>query len=263
MLYTKSEIIIFLSTTTTIILFLFVIVLMIIYYYKKNQYTFLQQMEIIRQSYEKNTIQAQLEVQENILQSISSEIHDNISLTLTLAKLRLSTAKTDNTSLTLQTITESEEMLGKAIDDLRTLSHRFNNHSIEQFGLIRTLEDEVEKVNRIGKVVMQIQVKGETRFFDGRKELIIFRIIQESFNNLLKHSHASQAWLQLEYSGKQLDVKVSDNGTGMQDVNQEKLASCQGLSNMKRRSILLNGTIHFLPREGGGTLIHLSIPYTI
>ena len=87
----KNDIIIFLLVTTVIILLLTGLIISLIYMYQKKQLTYQQNLEKLKLDHEKNLMAAQLEIQEETFQHISREIHDNINLSLTLAKLHLNT----------------------------------------------------------------------------------------------------------------------------------------------------------------------------
>src|ERR1700737_2973926 len=91
----NSEIIIFLLITSAIILFLGGFIVTLIYLYQKKQLAYQQNLENMKLDHEKNLLKAQVEMQENTFENISREIHDNINLSLTLAKLNLNTISWD------------------------------------------------------------------------------------------------------------------------------------------------------------------------
>src|SRR5690606_30815984 len=88
----------------------------------------------------------------------------------------------------------------------------------------------------------------------------IYRIIQESLQNCRKHANASEVHVSLEYTGKQLDIMITDNGTGF---NTKKGRRGIGLKNINSRLNKLNGTYDIQSQLGNGTKVIACIPYTI
>jgi signal transduction histidine kinase len=186
----------------------------IIYFYRKRQIIYQKDLEKIKSEFEKNILSAQLEIQEQTFQNISREIHDHVCLNLTLAKLNLVTLDLEKKQQVIDRINSSTEILSNSIRELSDISHSMNSELIESFGLIKTLEMEIEKMKRPGLLNISYQVTGNPLFMDSQKELVIFRIIQEAFNNILKHAKARNVLLQLHYNEKHIEVTIQDDGAG-------------------------------------------------
>jgi signal transduction histidine kinase len=92
---------------------------------------------------------------------------------------------------------------------------------------------------------------------------VIFRIIQEAFNNIIKHAHASKVWLQLNYNETYLEVFIKDDGVGFEkdEVFNEKDSQKAGLTNMQTRAKLFGGTVLIESKEHKGTQILVKVPY--
>ena len=106
---------------------------------------------------------------------------------------------------------------------------------------------------------MVFKIEGTPIFQEAKKELIIFRIIQESFNNIIKHSNAKKATLSLDFNKNSLNVSIADDGKGF-DPSKITDKTKSGLNNMANRVKLLKGRflINSLPENG--TEIYFSIP---
>ena len=107
-------------------------------------------------------------------------------------------------------------------------------------------------------------VTGNPVFLDSQKELVIFRIIQEAFNNIIKHAKASSVDLNLEYNADHIKVLIKDNGKGFckQVIEQNKhKESNAGLNNMQKRAVLFNGRTIIDSAIDSGTSIYVTIPY--
>ena len=250
--------------TTFLFLLLAGFILTILFLYQKKQIAYLRDLEFIKSESEKAILNTQLEIQEQTLQHISREIHDHICLNLTLAKLNLVTLEPLNIPHVNERINSSVEILSSSIRELSDISHSMNPELIESFGLIKTLELEVEKMARPGLINISYQVTGNPVFMNSQKELVIFRIIQEAFNNILKHARAKNVVIQLYYNENQIEVTVEDDGAGFISGNTIKNGNFQaksGLLNMKKRAKLIEGNCEITSKPGKGTMIHLSIPY--
>ena len=250
--------------TTFLILVLAGFILTILFLYRKKQIAYLKELETVRLETEKTLLNTQLEIQEQTFQNISREIHDHICLNLTLAKLNLVTVEVENKNQLAQRINSSIEILSKSICELSDISHSMNPELIESFGLIKTLEMEIEKMERPGILNINYKVTGNPVFMNSQKELIIFRIIQEAFNNILKHADAKKVIIHLYYNENQIQVTVQDDGTGFipeTSIENGHFKAKSGLINMKKRAKLIEGICEIISEPGHGTIIHLSIPY--
>jgi signal transduction histidine kinase len=252
----------FLLTVSLIIVLLGGFILAIFFLYRKKQIFYTERLETIKSEYEKTLLNTQLEIQEQTFQNISREIHDHICLNLTLAKLNLVTLDPSNKQQISERISSSTEILSRSIHELSDISHSMNPELIESYGLIKVLEMEIEKMERPGLLNISYHVTGNPVFMDSQKELVIFRIIQEAFNNILKHAKAKNVLLQLHYNENQIEVTIQDDGTGFIPGQCNETAKPKsGLLNIKKRGKLINGRCEIISEPGRGTIIHLSSPY--
>ena len=254
----RSTIILLIVITTIIILLLVLIVVVILYLYQRKQLSYKKEFDSLKRDYENNLLNTQLEIQEQTLQHISREIHDNIGLSLTLAKLHLNTFNNISTGNGTKKIEESAELIGKAIQDLSAISHSLNANVINSTGLLNALEEEALRISSIGTLKVNIIVFGESVFLDDQKELLLFRIIQEAMNNILKYAGASVARIELHYSANQLRLKIKDDGGGF-DTGRRNGPIGSGLLNMQARTKSLDGTFAITSNHCG-TLIDILIP---
>jgi signal transduction histidine kinase len=250
----------FLLTVTLLVLVMAGFILVILYFYKKKQITYLKTIEAINHDHETNLLRSRVEVQEQTLQNISREIHDNISLSLTLVKLQLNTLDINNKNGTVQTVSSSVDLLTKSIHDLSDLSKSMNADIIAQEGLIDALKNETARISKSGLLEINVEINGNTVFLDAQKELIIFRIIQEAFNNIIKHASARKVNLDLYYYTNQMEITIKDDGKGF-DAQHISTKSGAGISNMKTRAKVFNGEVEIKSNPGIGTKVLISIPF--
>ena len=245
-------------------LFVFIFIFFVFFYSRvmERQNSMLLKEQKLRNEYEETILQTQLEIQEQTLKTISEEIHDNIGQALSLAKLKLNTLKYDQPDQLVEKINDSRELVSKAIRDLRDLSRSLNTDSIASMGLVRAIELELELFRKSG-FETTLYTEGEIRKMEPQQELILFRIVQESLNNIIKHAEARTIRVTALYTATELDVQVEDDGKGADpeqlDMEGNSFKSL-GLRNMYNRARMIGGTftIHSVP--GNGTIIKLNIP---
>jgi signal transduction histidine kinase len=245
-------------------LFVTLFVLFVSFYSKvlEKQNSMLLQEQSLRNEYEETILRTQLEIQEQTLKTISEEIHDNIGQALSLAKLKLNTLKYDQPELLVEKINDSRELVSKAIRDLRDLSRSLNTDSIASMGLVRAIEMELELFRKSG-FQTTLYTEGEIRKMEPQQELILFRIVQESMNNIIKHAEANTIRVTALYTATELDLQVEDDGKGAEPAQLDMEGNSYkslGLRNMSNRARMIGGTfsIHSVP--GNGTIIKLNIP---
>src|SRR5258705_12617093 len=191
----SNGIVFFIITTTIVFLLLTTFIVGILFIYQKKQIAYQKELDSIKSEFEKNLLSTQLEMQEQIFQNISREIHDHICLNLTLAKLNLVTIDHGNRHQFTDHINSSVKILGRSIHELSDISHSMNPEIIESKGLITALELEIEKMKKLNLFQVTLSINGNPVYMDSQKELFIFRIIQEAFNNILKHAKAKNVLL--------------------------------------------------------------------
>ncbi len=246
---------------TAVLLLLTTFIVSILFLYQKRQFVYYSELEKLKNEHRNNLLSTQLEIQENTIQSISRDIHDNINLNLTLAKLNLNTIYTNNLPNESEKIQDTIELVSTAINDLANLSRSMNADLLKEQGLIHALSNETEKIKKLDRFEIDIEINGEPLFMDFQKELFIFRIIQESLNNILKHSNANKIRLCLEYNEKELKVLVLDNGVGIESSNVIGKRSSTGILNMQKRAALIGGRLEINSQPGKGAIVTLNVPY--
>lgn len=245
------QIVSFLLITTFVIALLMTSIVIILYVYQKKRIVF---QEIIAQT--------QLEIQEETLQNVSREIHDNIGLSLTLAKLHLNTLALQNPKVLHPLIHYSIELIGQALNDLSDLSKSLNSEIILNYGLLNLIEIKLDKLEKSGKFSTDYKISGNPIFIHSQKELILYRIFQESLNNIIKHSKADLITVHLGYDFDSLRLIIKDNGVGIDDEQLKYSKSSRimtGLINIKKRAKMLNGECSILSNNSGTSII-VTIP---
>lgn len=258
----------FTSSTEAVVIFVIVCTLLIalligfvtytINRYQQKQNAYFKGLEELKIAHSNELLQSQLKIQEQTFENISREIHDNIGQKLTLAKLHLNTLDLDDENSTAIRLKDSISMISEAINDLSDISRSMSSEIILNNGLIEGLEFEVALLNKSCLYNITLSVKGNVVFLESQKELLLFRIVQEALNNIVKHANASIILIELFFDESRLLLQISDNGKGF--LNNLNAKSGTGIANMKRRSNLLDGNFCIESHMGKGTEIKINIP---
>jgi len=211
---------------------------------------------------------SKLEIQEQTFQEISQEIHDNIGQILSLAKLHIATMEAGNNPVLAGKIREAKTLVTKAISDLRSLSHRLNTGYINEVGFDTAVKRELDTIRRSGAYDAHFEIDGRPIRFDPQKELILFRIVQELLNNILKHAGARTIAVTLTYDAEILQVAIRDDGRGF-DFASLGAAPANGngiepgglgLKSMHHRASLIGAEFHLTSHIGSGTAATVRLP---
>lgn len=245
--------------TTIIILLMTILTVSFLYAYQKKKVKSAAKLIEIKNEYEKLILNAQIEIQKQTFEEISREIHDNIGLSLTLAKLNINTIEIENKDETNEKVEKSSMLLGKAISDLRALSHSMNSEYIKSNGLINALRSEVERINKTTKLDVKFSILGAPAFFNSSIDLIVFRSIQELLNNILKHANANAITITVDFFNAEIKFCIEDDGSGFKQLSID-YEKGSGLKSVKNRIEQINGKVQInsCPK---GTKILLLIPY--
>ncbi len=254
----------FVIITTLLILLLVVMTTSILLLYQKKKLAFAKDLETLKTNHEKNILKTQLEIQESTFQDISREIHDNIGLSLTLAKLNLNTMDYKLVDKAMEAVQFSINLITKSISDLKDISKGLNSEAIANMGLIGALDLEVTKLKKSGIKDVRLSTTGKITYLNPQKELILFRIIQESLNNIIKHANAEIITIELNYAEKELNLIVQDNGVGFNKEEVEIKRGgriMEGMRNISIRTKQINGDLQVISRPKNGTTILINAPY--
>jgi signal transduction histidine kinase len=234
----------------TIVLLFFVILS------RKRHNFYLKEKELIESQYAQILLQSRLEIQEETFTQISYEIHDNIIQVLSLARLNLNTFGPKLTEEQSQSI---DELLGSAIGDLRTLSHNLNTEYIKEEGLVNTMKKLLLTLHKTGKYQTTL-ICPETPALKEDTAIIIFRMFQETINNITKHANATTILVRIETIENKVKTIIQDNGKGF-DVNAiTSYMKGVGIKNIMNRGKMIGAEVSFKSSQNQGTAVTIIVP---
>jgi NarL family two-component system sensor histidine kinase LiaS len=188
---------------------------------------------------------------------VAAELHDHLGGTLASLNWYLHGIDKKVLSEEEQKIYQSvHQMVGSAYKEVRSLSHNLMPAELEEHGLIMALNRLVDKINDGKLIKFNFIHSGLNKRYSNQVEFELYSIILELTNNILKHSGASEANIKLNETPKNIQLEISDNGTGMAAQTRDGV----GLVNIKSRVQSLSGKLDIQSLEGEGTRIEIEIP---
>lgn len=203
-------------------------------------------------------ISATLDGQDQERNKISGVLHDHVSAVLSSVGLHLSAFESNLTKDQIEDLKKTRTLLKNAHDKVRDLSHELVPPLLVKFGLQFALKDLCENnSNSLLNFEYNSKLKKDARF-NPEFETKIFYIVSELLNNIIKHSNASKATLNLEEINSKLHITITDNGKGFNSSNISK-SNGFGLTQIRARVKNMNGTIHIKSKENEGTKITIAV----
>ena len=261
-MYSTSAEVILLVFFTVFFSIMITFIVKILFFVQKKQKSFLIDLMEAKTNYERELYKAHLEIQEQTSQEIGREIHDDVGQSLSLAKLGLSTLDLTMTEEANDCIVEISDILEKALDSLRNISRTLNTEIVIKGGLKKSIDMQVGIIQRGGKFQISFLVNGERILFDEKKDIVLFRIVQQALNNIIRHSEATEICITLTYLSSLLKLQIEDNGKGFN--LEEKFSGANqvsGIYNMQRRAKLIEAEFDLESKIGSGTRITVTTPY--
>lgn len=237
-----------------------------IIYFQQRKFQHEREIQELHDTY----LNTRLEIQEQTLQTISKELHDSVNADLLNIHLNLLTVKEEmgksagaDATVPLPKIEETDQEVLAVIQELRQISKRLSSDYFDNFGLIEAIRQEVAFINKTKRLKAELKTEGDLIELDKMKSLVLFRILQESLNNVKKHSGAKKVDIALRYETSGLTMLIEDNGKGFDpdQLYNSDAESGSGLRNMKNRAQQIGATFQMDSAEGKGTLIRIQYPF--
>jgi signal transduction histidine kinase len=225
---------------------------------KKNQQLKMQQL-VFEQK--KNTTAAVMQAGEDERKRIAEDLHDSVAQKMVVAKLNLEAFEGY-----LPELNEEQQrvfnnifsLVDESCTEVRSLSHSMMPHAFFKSGLTDAVKDFIDKIDT-KHLQISFNAEGGLSVIDKNKEIMIYRIIQECIQNVLKHAKADKLDIAIIAGDKEIDVTIEDNGIGF---NPKTIADTEstGMKNIQSRINFLNGKLDIDSQPGMGTVIAFYIP---
>ncbi len=198
-----------------------------------------------------------LQGQEEERSRLAKDLHDGLGGLLSGVKFSLSNMK-DNLIITPDNMTVFErslDMLDTSIKELRRVAHNMMPEMLTKFGLDEALKEYCNTINTTNLLSVKYQSVGMDNRLEQPTEIIVYRIIQELLNNIMKHGNATEAIVQLVKEADRLSIIVEDNGKGFDTSLKNNKGA--GLTSIQSRVDYLKGHLEIHSEAGKGTLVNI------
>lgn len=206
-----------------------------------------------------NRLKSAIDGQDMERQRLSRELHDGIGQNLIAIRLRLGALENDIPDKLNQKIQSVITLTDSLIDEVRAISNALMPPALAEFGLTTAIRNLCSNLTETTGITTEFtgEIPGQKL---GRKaRLYIFRIFQETFNNVAKHSEATHLKIETKTDAHIFIITITDNGKGF-NVESPCASGGHGLGNMVERANLLKGQATIQSSPGSGTLIRIEIP---
>jgi len=192
---------------------------------------------------------------------IARELHDGLSQNLLLIKNRahLEMSRTKLPDAVRDELQSISNLASQAIAEVRQISRDLHPHQLDLLGLTRALRALIENANESSKIAISGKFDSADDLFQRAAATNVYRVVQESLNNVLKHSHAKKARVTLERDVHELQLRIQDDGCGF-NAGRNGGGKGLGLKNIAERVRMLGGKIKLESEPHKGTCIEITIP---
>jgi signal transduction histidine kinase len=205
--------------------------------------------------------------QEEERMRMARELHDDTIQAIIALKQRVQLAeRSASEDKARATLEELEALAEQTIENLRRLTRALRPIYLEDLGLVAALQMLCREAGQNESLQIDFQQSGRERRLPRDAELVLYRIAQEALNNVVRHSQATQASLEVTYGEREVRIIVKDNGVGFTvPAAPTEFASSGhfGLLGMRERSELIGGRLDVRSQPGTGTVLSVSLPYRL
>ena len=200
-----------------------------------------------------------LEAQEEERKRIARELHDDISQKLALLSMELAQANRGANEATKERLNDIRQHCSGIAKDIQSLSHQLHYSKLDYLGLVGAVKGFCREFGKQYDVSVDFKDENVPRQLPKQISLCLFRVAQEALHNAVKYSGAQEYKVKLSATKDELQLVVSDAGTGF-DVAEAIKTQGLGLVSMQERVHLVNGRFHIESRPGEGTIVSASVP---
>lgn len=239
------------------------LMLVIVFMYIYNQHRLRQQAEMDAhlKRQEEQKFRAVIEAEENERKRIAADLHDGVGQLMSAAKINLAAMKDE---LLFKTEEQRERfanvvaIVDESCGEVRTVSHNMMPNVLLRAGLANAIRSFISQIdNRYLKI--NLYIEGLTERVDSNIETILYRVIQECVNNVIKHAAASKLDISIIRDEEGISATIEDNGKGF-DTTEKNHFEGIGLKNIASRVNYLKGSVEWDSKPGKGTVVAIFVP---
>jgi len=229
--------------------------------YKRYKFKQEARMKTALMKQQEMATKAVLEAEENERQRIAKDLHDSIGQMMSAAKMNLSAFESEikfenkEQEIALEQIIQ---LVDESCKEVRNVSHNMMPNALLKNSLASAVREFIDKLDQ-KKLHVHLYTEGLDERLDSNVETVLYRVIQECVNNVIKHADATTLDISLIKDQDGISATIEDNGTGFNVADKDK-SNGMGLKNITTRIEYLKGNVEFDSTPGKGTLVALHVP---
>ncbi len=199
---------------------------------------------------------------ENERRSLARELHDDTIQTLIALNQRIQLVSMKQQPGQKDELAELQTLVNQAMQNLRRMIRGLRPIYLEELGLAASLEMLTRETSQFAGLPISFASAGPERRLDPQKEMAIYRMVQESLNNVIHHSEAKQAWVELHFTPNELSISIRDNGKGFtvpEAASEFAKKGHFGLVSLHERAELIGATLKISSAPRQGTLVAIQL----
>jgi signal transduction histidine kinase len=199
---------------------------------------------------------------ENERRSLARELHDDTIQALIALNQRLQLISINSPEAQKGSLSELQTLVQQAMTNLRRMIRGLRPIYLEDLGVVNSLEMLVQEMGQTANIPIAYKVRGQERGMDTQKAMSVYRIVQESLNNVIRHAEAKHAWVELDFAVSEVFVQIRDDGKGfVVPANPAEFPEKGhfGLLGLQERAEIINAELKILSTPGQGTIITLQV----
>jgi len=207
-----------------------------------------------------------LHVQEEERRRISRELHDEIGQSLTAVSVTLATLR-NNGATTVESLSRKIASIQQLLEQAMGAIHRFARElrpaMLDELGLLPALRSHVKNFSEHTGLLTRLRADPIAEHLDGEQKTALFRIVQESLTNVVKHARADRVDISIRKTDEGVCMEIADDGKSFRNGPKNSAGRRQhlGLLGMQERVRLINGRFAIEPKPGRGTTVRVTIPF--
>lgn len=225
-------------------------------------FKYMKRVEDSRRLTEKMFLNTIIQTEEKERKRFAKDLHDGMGPLLSSVKMSVSSlAQMKHDEASREIVENTEIVINEAIKSLKEISDNLSPHVLNNFGLVRALNNFANKINITKTIRIKIESDLKDERFDNNVEVVLYRVICELINNTIKHARAKKIDISLNKESEYLAIIYKDDGKGF-DVSKiidQPSTSGMGFSNIYSRINSLKGEIHFVSEQKKGTLVTIKV----
>lgn len=226
---------------------------------QKNEEISHQKIQELKQREKLISMDAMVSGQEEERKRIAKDLHDGLGSLLANVQIRFSSMEDITHTENSTTYQQTNALLNEACHEVRKIAHDMMPGALVKFGLIPAIQDICQSFEKTTKIHVDFQVYGANGRFEEKKEITIYRIIQELLNNIRKHAQAQEIIVQISVHEGEFTLIVEDDGVGF-DVASARTKDGLGLRSLESRVKYIHGKLTIDSTPSQGTTVTVEVP---